>query len=73
MKYIQRTTQNFKDNFLTNLLLDRNILKEDKEYNEKFFNPTKENLLKPDSLDNIKEGFELLINHLKNNSKLYVI
>ena len=54
MKIIQRTKSNIKEDFVKNLLIDREILIEDEEFNKKFFYPTKENELNPNLLDNIE-------------------
>ena len=74
MKFIKRTKEDIKDNFLLNLLIDRNIIPEkDKRYQKMFFNPTEENLLDPLNLDNMNIGFNLFKKHLNNGSKFYVV
>lgn len=73
MKIIKRTKMDIKEDFIENLLLDRGILKRDEEFFGKFFNPTKKNELDPALLDNMEEGYQLLMKHLKNRSKIYLI
>lgn len=54
MKYIRKTSENFTENFLNNLLIDRKIISNlSAEEKEKFFNPTIDNELSPSLLDNI--------------------
>ena len=72
MKYIRRTSKEIKDDFLNQLLLDREVIKDNEDFKEKFFNPTVENLLEDTNLDHMEEGYELLISHLKKGSKLYI-
>lgn len=38
-----------------------------------YLTPTKKDLLPPTDLKNIDEGAKLLLNHLKNKSKIYVV
>lgn len=64
MKYVRRTSKEIKENFLTNLLIDRNIISDDVEEQEKYFHPTKENLISPEFLDNMEEGFYLISSNL---------
>lgn len=77
MKYINRTNIDLKkvgDNFLRELLLARGVIKNEPGYLEKFFNPTKEkNELDPSLFDNIEDGYRLLMSHLKNHSKFYLV
>lgn len=74
MKFVKRTKKDIKDNFLLNLLIDRNIILEtDKKYQEMFFNPTKENLLDSLNLDNMDIGFELFKKHLNKGNKFYIV
>lgn len=74
MKYIQRTTKNIKDNFLKNLLIDREIIPEnDIDYQDRFFNPTKDNLIESTLLDDIKLAADVIENHIKKGSKIYII
>ena len=73
MKYIQRTSKNITEDFLKELLLDRGIITEDEDYQERFFNPTKDNLEDYKLLDNIEKGADLLEKHIKKGSKIYLI
>lgn len=73
MKYIQRTSKKIAENFLKELLIDREIITEDEDYQSKFFNPTKQNLEDFMLLDNIQKGAVLLENHIKNGSKIYLV
>lgn len=73
MKYIQRTSKKIIENFLKELLIDREIITEDEDYQSKFFNPTKQNLEDFMLLDNIQKGAVLLENHIKNGSKIYLV
>ena len=73
MQYVRKTSQNFSENFLENLLLDRGILEQTPEFYEAYFNPTKKNEHSPNLLDHIEEGYQLLKRHLLNNSKLYIV
>ena len=73
MKIVKRTKSDIKEDFVKNLLLDRGIINEDKEFCEKFFKPTKENELEPELLDNMEEGYQLFKKHLVNGSKFYLI
>ena len=74
MKYIRRTKTDIKTNFLKNLLIDRGIIPEnDKEYQQMFFYPTEKNLLNPLDLDNMEDGFNLFLKHLKAESNFYFV
>ena len=73
MKYIRKTSYNIKENFLENLLIDRKILPEIENEREAFYNPTIQNELSPDLLDNIEEGYQMLMKHLKKGSKIYLV
>ena len=73
MKYVKRTKKDITDNFIKELLLDRGIISNDPEFLEKFARPRKEtNELNPELLDNMEEGYQLLMKHLKNHSKIYL-
>ena len=54
MKVIRRTKDNITHDFVKNLLIDRGILTEDKEYDKKFFYPTKDNEIEPSLLNNME-------------------
>lgn len=74
MKYIRRTKMEIKENFLINLLIDRGIIpKDDKDYCEMFFHPTKKNLINPTKLDHMEDGFNLFKKHLINGSRFYFV
>lgn len=74
MKYVKRTKKDITDNFIKELLLDRGIINDDPEFLEKFARPRKEtNELSPELLDNMEEGYQLLMKHLKNHSKIYLL
>lgn len=69
MKYLRKTKTDIKNDFLISLLLDRGIINSDSEFCEKFFNPKKEtNELNSELLDNMENGYNLLMKHLKNHS-----
>lgn len=40
---------------------------------DEYLNPSKEDLFPADKLKNIDKGVDLLLTHLKNNSKIYVV
>ena len=73
MKYKRRTSYNIEDDFLNNLLIDRNIL-EKSEPNDWFYAPTFDNECDPLLLDNMEKGYKLFLKHLNNGShiRLYV-
>lgn len=74
MKYVQRTTKNIRDNFLKSLLIDRGTIPpDDSDYWDKFFNPTKNNLLNPLLLDNIEPAADMIEYHIRNGNKIYII
>ncbi len=72
MKYERKTSKNIKDNFLLELLKDREILVEEKDYN-KFFYPTKDNEIDSSLLDNIDKACEMLHEHLTRGNKIYLV
>ena len=55
-------------NYIQDILLARGI-----DDIEKYLNPTKEDLLPAKEIKNIDEGVKLLLRHLSNNSKIYVV
>lgn len=74
MKYTQTTSYTIKEDFLTNLLIDRGIIpKNDNEYHQKFFKPTRENMHDPLKLDHIEEGYNLFTKHLAAGNKFYFV
>lgn len=74
MKYIKRTNRQITNNFLANLLIDRGTIPEnDLQYQDKFFNPGRGNLLEPELLDNILEAAQLLEKHIKQGNKIYLV
>lgn len=73
MKYIRRTSKEITSNFVKELLLDRGIIEDNPEFLEKFARPRKEtNELEPELLDNMEEGYQLLMKHLKNHSLFFL-
>lgn len=72
MKYIQRTSKNIKENFLVELLADRGLIPSVSDW-KNFIYTTKNHLLNWNLLDNIKEGANLLVEHLENNKKIYIV
>ena len=68
MKYIRRTSKDIKENFLLNLLIDRQIITEDNQ--KEYFHPTKDNMLSPELLDNMEKGFYLIKSNL--NKKITI-
>lgn len=73
MKIVKRTKSDIKEDFVENLLLDRGILEKDEDFFNKFFNPTKDNELAPELLDNMEEGYQLFKKHLEKGSKIYLV
>lgn len=73
MKYIRKTSYDIRQDFLRSLLIDRDIIQDDEEFNYKFFNPTKDNELSPSLLDNISNAADMIEYHIKNNNKIYII
>ena len=55
-------------NYIEDILEARGI-----ENIEEYLNPSKEDLLPSKDIKNMDEGVELLLHHLKNNSKIYVV
>jgi single-stranded DNA-specific DHH superfamily exonuclease len=71
---MQTTSYTIKEDFLKNLLIDREIIPEnDKEYHQKFFKPTRENMCDPLKLDHMKEGYNLFTKHLVAGNKFYFV
>lgn len=62
MKYVQRTSYNIKNNFIENLIKDRGIIKNDSEL-QLYLKPDSSVENNPISLDNMQEGFNLLMKH----------
>lgn len=54
-------------------MIDRGILEETPDFYQSYFNPTKENEHASELLDHMEEGYELLKQHLMNNSRLYLV
>lgn len=74
MKYIQKTTKTIKENFLKELLIDRQLIpSDDFDYQEKYFKPKKDNLEDCLLLDNILAGAECLEKHIKNKGRIYLV
>lgn len=73
MKYIQKTSKTIRNNFVSELLLDRGIIKGDKNFCRQYFFPTEDNELPPTDLDNIELAFQLLLKHLENGSHIYLV
>lgn len=74
MKYIQKTTKTIKENFLKELLIDRQLIPaNDEDYQARYFSPKKDNLEDFALLDNIMAGAECLEKHIKNKSRIYLI
>jgi hypothetical protein len=57
MKYVRKTNYNITENFLENLLLDRKIIIDDKDFKKAFLYPTENNLHDPALLDHVEEGY----------------
>lgn len=70
MKFIRRTSEDIKEDFLEALLVDRGL--PIYEYTQEFFYPTSENLLPSANLDHVQDGYELLKKHIINGSKIYI-
>ena len=74
MKYIQKTTKTIKENFLNELLIDRQLIPaNDEDYQARYFSPKKDNLEDFALLDNIMAGAECLEKHIKNKSRIYLV
>ncbi len=74
MKYIQKTTKTIKENFLKELLIDRQLIPaNDEDYQARYFSPKKDNLEDFALLDNIMAGAECLEKHIKNKSRIYLV
>ena len=74
MKYIQKTTKTIKENFLKELLIDRQLIPaNDEDYQARYFRPKKDNLEDFALLDNIMAGAECLEKHIKNKSRIYLV
>ena len=74
MKYIQKTTKTIKENFLKELLIDRQLIPaNDEDYQTRYFSPKKDNLEDFALLDNIMAGAECLEKHIKNKSRIYLV
>ena len=74
MKYIQKTTKTIKENFLKELLIDRQLIPaKDEDYQARYFSPKKDNLEDFALLDNIMAGAECLEKHIKNKSRIYLV
>ncbi len=73
MNLNRRTSYNIKENFLIELMKDRGVLPASQEEQERFFHPVKENELKPELLDNMEEGFQLLMKHMHDSKILLVV
>lgn len=73
MNFKRKTSYDIKEDFIKNLLIDRNILpKEDSEYQHNYFYPTKELEHNPLLLKNIEKGFKLLERNLNNKILILV-
>jgi single-stranded-DNA-specific exonuclease len=74
VKYIQKTTKTIKENFLKELLIDRQLIPaNDEDYQARYFSPKKDNLEDFALLDNIMAGAECLEKHIKNKSRIYLV
>ena len=74
MKYIQKTTKTIKENFLKELLIDRQLIPaNDEDYQARYFSPKKDNLEDFALFDNIMAGAECLEKHIKNKSRIYLV
>lgn len=74
MKYIQKTTKTIKENFLKELLIDRQLIPaNDEDYQARYFSPKKDNLEDFALLDNIMAGADCLEKHIKNKSRIYLV
>lgn len=74
MQYIRKTSKEITDNFLQELLLDRGVISTSKEFQDAYFNPTKDNEHNPSLMDNMEEGYQLLMKHLNaGNGRIYII
>lgn len=74
MKYIQKTTKTIKENFLKELLIDRQLIPaNDEDYQARYFSPKKDNLEDFALLDNIMAGAECLEKHIENKNRIYLV
>ena len=60
------------NNYVENLLKERGIIKTENEY-EHFLNPNSSDLIEPEKLDNIEEGFNLLMKHIKEGNRILIV
>lgn len=67
---VKLINENYKSRYTDKLLISRGINPDDLN---SFYYPTKELLEEPTNLNNVKEGYELLNKHLKNNSKIGLV
>ena len=72
MRYVRKTSYDIKENFLENLLIDREVLPLNKEDQKKFYHPTQDNLIDYHLLDNIEAAADLIEKHIKAGSKIYL-
>lgn len=73
MKYIRKTSKEITDNFLRELLNDRQIFPQDNiRAQEYFINPTMDNILSSSQLDNIEKGYYLLKSHIDKGSRIFL-
>lgn len=73
MKYIRKTSKDITSDFLNQLLLDRHIIEDDDDFRRDFFSPSSNNLHDPSLLDHVEEGYQMLIKHINNGSKIYLV
>lgn len=72
MQYIRKTSKEITNNFLQELLLDRGIISNSKDFQYNYFNPTERNEHDPLLMDNMEEGYQLLMKHLLSGNKIYI-
>lgn len=73
MKYIRKTSYDIKENFLESLLIDRKVLPEIEKEKEAFYNPTWDNLLDYQLLDNIETAADMIEKHIKAGNRIYLV
>lgn len=69
MNYILRRPRDKNKTALIQVLTNRGIREEDINH---FLNTTDDDLIPPETIEHMKEGADLLLKHIKNNSKVFI-
>ena len=73
MKYIQRTKNIITQNFLENILIEREVLPNQDIDRMAFYKPSWNNLLDYQLLDNIETAADMIEHHIKLSNKIYIV